>query len=59
MAHDYRDPNGTFDGNEPERFAHNYRAAGGALELLYIDNKTKAGAASDDPTVAFFQRHLG
>ena len=24
-THDYRDPVGTFDGNEPERFAHNYR----------------------------------
>jgi hypothetical protein len=59
MAHDYRDPNGTFDGNEPERFAAGYRKAGGALELLYIDNATKAGAASDGPTVAFFKAHLG
>lgn len=56
--HDYRDPVGAFDGNEPERFAHNYRAAGGSLELLYIDNATRAGAASHDPTTAFFQRHL-
>ena len=57
-VHDYRDPVGTFDGNEPERFAHNYRAAGGSLELLYIDNSIRAGAASDDPATAFFQRHL-
>ncbi len=57
-VHDYRDPVGTFDGNEPERFAHNYRAAGGSLELLYIDNATRAGAASHDPATAFFQRHL-
>jgi acetyl esterase/lipase len=57
-THDYRDPVGTFEGNEPERFAHDYRAAGGALELLYIDNAVRAGAASNDPTVAFFQRHL-
>jgi acetyl esterase len=57
-THDYRDPVGTFDGNEPERFAHNYRAAGGALELLYIDNATRASAASHDPTSAFFKRHL-
>ena len=28
-VHDYRDPVGTFDGNEPERFAPNYRTAGG------------------------------
>jgi acetyl esterase len=57
-THDYRDPEGRFDGNEPKRFASNYRRAGGSLDLLYIDNVTRAGAASNDPTVAFFQRHL-
>jgi acetyl esterase len=57
-THDYRDPVGTFDGNEPERFAHNYRKAGGSLDLLYIDNATRAGSASHDPTTAFFVRHL-
>jgi hypothetical protein len=57
-THDYRDPVGTFDGNEPERFAYNYRKAGGSLDLLYIDNATRAGAASHDPTTAFFLRHL-
>ena len=57
-THDYKDPAGTFDGNEPERFAHNYRTAGGSLDLLYIDNAERAGAASNNPTVAFFQRHL-
>ncbi len=57
-VHDYRDPAGTFDGNEPERFAHDYRAAGGSLEVLYIDNAVRAGAASHDPTTAFFKRHL-
>jgi acetyl esterase len=58
-THDYRDPVGTFDGNEPERFAQNYRAAGGSLELLYIDNATRGSAASHDPTAVFFKRHLG
>ncbi len=58
-THDYRDPDGSFDGNEPERFAHDYRAAGGSLELLYIDNATRASATSHDPTAAFFRRHLG
>jgi hypothetical protein len=57
-THDYRDPEGTFDGNEPERFAHNYRQAGGSLELLYIDNATRGSATSHDPTAAFFSRHL-
>jgi len=57
-VHDYRDPVGTFDGNEPERFAHDYRAAGGSLELLYIDNATRGSATSHDPTAAFFRQHL-
>ena len=47
-----------FDGNEPERFATNYRKAGGSLELLYIDNSTRGTATSHDPTAAFFRRHL-
>ena len=57
-THDYRDLNGTFDGNEPERFALNYRKAGGSIELCYIDNAIRAGADSIDPTIGFFQRHL-
>ncbi|HET6307094.1 MAG TPA: alpha/beta hydrolase [Rhodopila sp.] len=57
-THDYRDPVGTFDGNEPERFAQNYRRAGGSLELLYIENATRGTATSHDPTAAFFLRHL-
>jgi acetyl esterase/lipase len=57
-THDYRDPVGTFDGNEPDRFVHDYRAAGGSVELLVIDNATRSSAASHDPTAAFFRRHL-
>lgn len=57
-VHDYRDPEAGFDGNEPERFVAAYRRAGGMIDLLSIDNATRAGAASDLPTVAFFQRHL-
>lgn len=56
--HDYRDPEGDCVVNEPERFARNYRNAGGTLELLYIDNATRASATSYDPTTAFFRRHL-
>jgi len=56
-THDYRDPDGSFDGNEPERFAYNYRRAGGSLELLSIDNATR-GTASIEPTARFFKRHL-
>ena len=58
IVHDYRDPDSPFDGNEPERFVHNYRKAGGEIELLYIDQATKASATSYDPTAAFFLKHL-
>nr|WP_294530970.1 alpha/beta hydrolase [uncultured Rhodopila sp.] len=57
-VHDYRDPEGTFDGNEPERFVRNYRRAGGSLDLLYVDNAVRGGAASHDPATEFFRRHL-
>jgi acetyl esterase len=57
-VHDYKDPVGTFDGNEPERFAHNYRKAGGSLELLYIDNDNRGGPNSSNPTAEFFRKHL-
>ncbi len=33
-VHDYRDPEAPIPGNEPERFAANYRRAGGEIELL-------------------------
>lgn len=56
-VHDYRDPEGSFDGNEPQRFATAYKQAGGSLEMLYIDNATRS-TASNDPTAAFFLRHL-
>jgi acetyl esterase/lipase len=57
-VHDYRDPSGSFDGNEPERFVRNYRQAGGSLDVLYTDNATRATATSHEPTAAFFRRHL-
>jgi hypothetical protein len=59
IVHDYRDPESPVDGNEPERFAADYRKAGGAIELLYIDYATRAGNASHDPVTAFFHKHLG
>jgi acetyl esterase len=57
-THDYRDPEGTFEGNEPERFAHDYRQAGGKLELLYIDNATRGSPTTHDLAAAFFLRYL-
>jgi len=58
QTHDYRDPESPVELNEPLRFAHNYRKAGGLIETLYIDNETKGSASSYDPTAAFFHRFL-
>ena len=59
QTHDYRDPESPVELNEPLRFAHDYRGAGGYLETLYIDNATKASDLSHNPTAAFFHRFLG
>ena len=58
-VHDYLDPDGGADLNEPERFAAGYRAAGGEIEILYIDQATRSSAASFDPLARFFGHRLG
>jgi len=58
IVHDYRDLDSGADANEPERFARLYRAAGGAIDLLYIDYEARMGRASFDPLAAFFRSHL-
>ena len=57
-VHDYHDPDSGFPGNEPERFVTNYRKAGGAIELVYIEQELRAGEASFGPVVEFFHRTL-
>lgn len=57
-VHDYRDPDSPLDLNEPERFAANYRKAGGAIEVLYIEQATRSSNTSSDPLAAFFRKHL-
>ena len=37
ILHDYNDEESDFPGNEPQRFAANYRKAGGEIALEYID----------------------
>ena len=59
VVHDYRDLDSDVDVNEPERFAQNYRKAGGEIEVVYIDNAARSTAASFDPLAAFFRQHLG
>ena len=57
-VHDYRDPESSFPGNEPERFAANYRKAGGAIEMRYIEQAARQTAASYDPIAAFFHQQM-
>jgi hypothetical protein len=58
QTHDYRDPDSPIELNEPLRYAHNYRKAGGYIETLYIDNAARASDLSHQPTAAFFHRFL-
>jgi acetyl esterase/lipase len=57
-THDYRDPESPVDANEPERFVHDYRAAGGSIDIVYIDNAARMTDASHIPALEFFRRHL-
>lgn len=58
-VHDYRDPDSPHDLNEPERFVHNYRNAGGEIEIVDIDQATRASATSFELLCQFFKKHLG
>ena len=58
IVHDYRDPDSPRALNEPERFAANYRDAGGDIEIVYIDQDTRASKASHEPLADFFRRYL-
>jgi len=58
QTHDYRDPTSPVELNEPLRFAHDFRKAGGYVETLYIDNAIRASDASHIPTADFFLRFL-
>jgi len=57
-VHDYRDPESPIPGTESERFAADYRRAGGRIEMVYIDQAVRATPASFDPIAAFLRRHL-
>jgi acetyl esterase/lipase len=57
-VHDYRDPDSPLDLNEPERFAANYRKAGGDIEMVYIDQATRSSRTSFDPLARFLQEQL-
>lgn len=57
-VHDYRDPDSPLDLNEPERFAENYRQAGGAIEIVHVEQANRSDPALLGPLVDFFARHL-
>ena len=57
-VHDYRDPESPVPFNEPERFAANYRKAGGAIEMLYIEQAARQTAVSYDAVAAYFHRQM-
>ena len=44
--------------NEPERFAANYRKAGGSIEITYIEQAARQSAVSYDAVAAFFHQHM-
>src|SRR6266540_2075629 len=47
ILHDYKDPESSFAGNEPQRFVAAYRKAGGEITLEYIDMERHAGHSPD------------
>nr|AHZ45676.1 putative esterase/lipase [uncultured bacterium] len=57
-VHDYRDPESPVELNEPERFAANYRKAGGKIDVLYIDQAARQTNASHDPIAAFLLKEM-
>ena len=57
-VHDYRDPESPVALNEPERFAANYRKAGGTIEMLYIDQAARTTNVAHDPIAAFFLKEM-
>jgi acetyl esterase/lipase len=58
QVHDYRDPEAPVALNEPERFAANYRKAGGSIDLVYIEQAARQSAASYDPVAAFLLKQM-
>jgi acetyl esterase/lipase len=57
-VHDYRDPESPVALNEPERFAARYRKAGGAIEIVRVEQAARSQADTFAPLARFFARHL-
>lgn len=59
IVHDYHDPDSGQDLNEPERFALNYRNAGGEIEIIEVEQETRSEPESFAHLVPFFNKYLG
>ncbi|MAF48678.1 MAG: alpha/beta hydrolase [Rhodospirillales bacterium] len=57
-VHDYVDTDSGQEQTEPERFAANYREAGGEIEVLYIDNDTRSSQSTFQALADFLRKHL-
>jgi acetyl esterase/lipase len=56
--HDYKDPESSFAGNEPQRFCANYKKAGGDITLEYIEMDRHAGHSPDLSQCAGMFAHM-
>ena len=57
-VHDYHDPDSGQALNEPERFIHNYRNAGGEIEIVRVSQEKRSEPESFEHLATFFSRHL-
>jgi acetyl esterase/lipase len=58
-VHDYVDQDSGQTLTEPERFAANYRKAGGDIEVLYVEQDTRSSTPVFQALADFFVKHLG
>ncbi|MFT5433138.1 MAG: acetyl esterase [Myxococcota bacterium] len=57
-VHDYRDLDSDTGLNEPDRFAHGFRHAGGEIELFRFEKATQTADTVLDALLPFFGKHL-
>ena len=58
-VHDYVDQDSGQTLTEPERFAANYRKAGGNIELLYVEQDTRGSTVVFQALADFFVKNMG
>ncbi len=56
FMHDYRDPDSPIDANEPERFAANYRKAGGEITITDIGQNERDAQSTHELVAAYFAK---